>query len=83
MSDHVEVVVDRCLTMGQGSDTLLYSLEPIGEPMEGLSMSNEIIWNSSLTRAMVANLTREQVQELAETLDTVIEQVCGDYDLQK
>ena len=46
-------------------------------------MSNEIVWSSSLTRAMVANLTREQVQELAETLDTVIEQVCGDYDLQK
>lgn len=46
-------------------------------------MSNEIIWNSSLTRAMVANLTHEQVQELVEALDTVTEQVCGDYDLQK
>ena len=45
-------------------------------------MSNEIIWNSSLTRAMVANLTREQVEELAETLYTVIQQVCEDYDLQ-
>lgn len=42
-------------------------------------MENDVVWQSTLTEEMVANLSENDLSMLLETLDDAVAEICENY----